>query len=392
MAGIFGDFPLNKDQETKLNALLKSCPDMLGIQYFSNLDTSSGEEVPSGIAMYFSPDALVDSTLISDNMFQVFAVSRVMGAPHGKTLNDEYFAGKLDEINAAVKQFPRLPATGLTRAPGDNKDRKAWNPELGGPGSFAGVYFQLRDDHRTKDYYYVSQGTVPLVVEDLKSQINERAPTFQELLHGKDWRGLIDHTEYMAQRNVQKNLVALSEVCQTSISRVDDGGAALVNEKDEPVPHMAMPERANPTWQQKTYSIRETMYRAKPAVAIYNGVVPKQDCAGDRYFVVANPYDGIYSFPLEKDLIRSVAAVPANTGSGIDKKPSARGKSLKILTYEGKGSSSSSSTIEEEVMRGNPLTMSIKESIKAVGWNPENHVGLFVPLALKVYDPELKRK
>ena len=74
MAGIFGDFPLNKDQETKLNALLKSCPDMLGIQYFSNLDTSSGEEVPSGIAMYFSPDALVDATLISDNMFQVFAV------------------------------------------------------------------------------------------------------------------------------------------------------------------------------------------------------------------------------------------------------------------------------------------------------------------------------
>lgn len=391
MASVFGDFNLTKDQEAKLNALVKSCPQMLGIQYFSNLDTSSNEDVPSGIAMYFPADALVDSTLITDNMFQVFAVSKVLTPPYGKNLNDAYFAGKLGDINASVKQYPSLPATGLTRDPTNSKDRKAWNAELGGPGSFAGVYFQLRDDHRTKDYYFAAQGTVPLVVRDLKQQINERAPTFQELLHGKDWKGLIDHAEYMAQRNAQKNLLTLAEVCQTAISRVDDVGAALVNEKDEPVPHMAQPERANPTWQQKTFTIRETMFKAKPAVAIYNGVVPKQDCVKDRFFVVANPYDGLYSFPLEKELTRSVAAVPADTGKKMmgssGKNNKKEDERTKIIVYEGKNSG-----IEEEVMRGNPLTKSIKESIKSVGWNPENHVGLFVPLALKVYNPELKRQ
>lgn len=385
---IFGDFNLSNDQKSKLEALTRDAPQMLGIQYFSNLDTSSNEEIPSGIAMYFPADAQVDSTLISDNMFQVFAVSKVLGAPYGKTLNDDYFSGKIAVVNSAVEQHPRMPATGLVRHPVTNKDRKAWNSELGGPGSFAGIYFQLHDDHRTKDYYYVTRGTVPLVVRDLKQRINEEGPTFRELIYGKEWKGLVDHAEYMAQRNAQKNLAQLAETCQTSINREDDIGAALVNEKDEPVLHMAKPERAVPTWQQKTYSIRTTMFKGKPAVAIYNGVVPKEDCSGDRFFVVSNPYDGLYSFPISKNLIKSVAAVPADTGRATSVAAPLGKKAIpSIVVCEG----NSSKVVKEEAMQGNPLTKSIKESIKAVGWDSENHVGLLVPLVLKLYNPELKR-
>jgi hypothetical protein len=55
----------------------------------------------------------------------------------------------------------------------------------------------------------------------------------------------------------------------------------------------------------------------------------------------------------------------------------------KVITWEGDASAS--------VLSGNPLNKNIKDAVKAAGWNPEDHVGLLVPLALKVYNPELKR-
>lgn len=380
---IFGDFSLTKGQEEKLNALVKSCPSMVGLRYFSNLNTTSDEDVPSGIAMYFPVDAQVDSTLISDNMFQVFAVSKVLAPPYGMSLNDEYFSKKLSSINEAVQQYPKLPASSEVRNPVDNKDCKPWNSELGGPGSFVGVYYQLRDDHRTKDYYYVVQGTLPLVVRDLKQRINEKAPTFRELLYGSEWKGAIDHAAYMARRNVQKNLCLAAEACQTSIGRETDIGAALADEKGNPVPHMAKPERAVPNWEQNTYSIRTVLFKGKPCVAIYNGIVAKEECTRDRMFVVANPYDGIYSFPLSKCLVQ-VPAVPADTGKaeGLSHPKPLSGE---IVVFEGKGK------LDQNDF-SNPLTKPVKESIKAAGWNPENHVGLLVPLAIKLYNPELRRK
>lgn len=143
---------------------------------------------------------------------------------------------------------------------------------------------------------------------------------------------------------------------------------------------MAEPERAIPTWQQKAYSIRETVFNSQPAVVIYNGVVPKEDCVADRIFVVANPYDGLYSFPLQKDLAKTVSAVPADTGKTMNTSPPAHG--TKFITSEGK-----STGVETT---GNPLTKPIKNSIKSVGWNPEDHVGILVPLAVKIFNPELK--
>lgn len=398
---------LTPDQQAKLLAIAESAPDMLGLHYFSNLDTSSNEEVPSGIAMYFPPDAHVDATLISDNMFQVLAVSRVLAPPYGKTLSDAYFTDKLGAINEAIEQHPALPANGATRHPDTNQDRRMWKSELGGVGSFVGVYSQLRDDHRTKDYYYVAQGTVPLVVRDLKQQINEKAPTFQELLFGKEWKGVLEHAAYLAQRNVQKNLATISEVCQTSIKRINDVGAALVNERGETVQHLAPPERAVPTWQQTTYSIRDTMYQGKPAVAIYHGVVPKQELSSltredSRYFVVANPVDGLYSFPISsRAMAGGVAGLPADTGrtraegAGSTKtKPRSiaafGGDGTRVVTWDGRDAKSD--TVHDDVLHANPLTKTIKQSVKAAGWNAEEHVGLLVPLALKLYNPNIRRK
>lgn len=389
---VFGDFTLSKGQEEKLNALVKSCPDMLGLRYFSNLNTTSDEDVPSGIAMYFPFDAQVDSTLISEKMFQVFAAASVLAPPFEINLSDDHFTRKLSSINEAVQQYPKLPASSSVRNPIDNKDCKPWNSELGGPGSFVGAYFQLRDDHRTKDYFLVAKGTVPLVVKELKQRINEKAPTFRDMLYGPEWKGVLDHAAYMAQRNVQRNLVLAAEACQTSIARVQDVGAALVDEKGVPVPHMAKPERAVPQWQQNTYSIRTALFKGKQCVAIYNGIVPQEECKRDRFFVEANPYDGIYSFPLSKCLIQ-VPAVPSDTGKthesnstlNISSNSSNSKNSKSIIVHEGKEKINHSEF-------SNPLTKPVKESIKSVGWNPENHVGLLVPLAIKVYNPELKRK
>lgn len=394
-----GGVKLTADQKAKIDAIVESQPagDLIAVRVFPNLDTTSEEELPAGMQLVFKPSAKVDSTLISDNLFQVFAVSRILtddasAVTSSHSLKDEYFASA--NLKNAVDQFPSKPLGPDTRSTQTMKEKQVWAPELGGPGSFVGVYSKARDgDFRNKDYFIAARGTAPLLVKDLKQRIAAAAPTFQELLYKDEWRNLMHYNANAARRNVCRSIANAAEACQVSIVRDDDRHAFVADANHAP------PEMAVPDWEQATYTIRNGVYQGKPAVLVSYGVVPSEDCLlmkDQLFFVVANPYDGVAAFKLTKhEQIESAMGLPADTGRKLAPEQVPRNEQaykgrMQGVSWDYSGVSSSIMTeLHPEAHRG--IDAPFKQAMQFMGWDASEHVEKLVPLPLKIYNNELKR-
>ena len=328
----------------KLRILVESAPDMVAISTHATLELEGDHN--SGSVMYFDPAATVDASLISDRLWETLAVSRVKQGYRGDAPADAHFAGKAATLREAfgsgAKPPSALRAAADMRDPKSNTDARPWRAELGGPGSFAGPFYAPNaEDHRRRDYFIVARGTVPQLVQDLKEAIAREAPTYRDLLMNEEWRKRMDNGTYVAERNVQRNLVTAAAACQVSIARMNDVGSKLAS------PDHALPERAIPEWQQQTYSIAAAMYGGKPVVAMYNGVARVVPAAPVAY-VAANPQHGVYAFPIS-------------------------------------GDAAASTLVPTALHSAQKSTTSIRSVMKTAGWNAEHPIALLVPLALVEY-------
>lgn len=382
---------LTADQVSKINAVVASQQpdDLIAVRVFPNLDTTSEEENPSGMQLVFKPEAKVDATLIGDNLFQVMAVSRVHS---DKPLKDEYFMKHSDALAGAVDQFPSKPLSADIRSLKTNVEKEVWAPELGGPGSFVGVYSKAKDgDHRNKDFFIVARGTVPLLVKDLKQRISAAAGgvTFRDLLYKDEWRQLMQYNQQAARRNVFRTIANAAEACQVSVERVDDVAAHLAD------PNHAPPEMADPEWEQSTHSIRAGVYKNKPVALVSYGIVPSEDCLllkDQLFFVVANPYDGVAMFKLsEHSSVQAALGLPADTGRRLpyDKVPrneqAYKGRMEGISWDTPKNSIASSINVDLHPLAYNTIDADFKKTMQSMGWDASNPVDRLVPLALKIY-------
>lgn len=384
---------LSPDQQAKIDMLVKSAgPALIEVHCFNNLDVSDMDDVPSGIAMFFDPNAKVDSTLISDNMFQMLAASRVLGGPdESMPLKDEYFRGCAAAIGECVHQHPELPVSGSIRHPVTVLDKSAWAPELGGPGSFVGAYYQPRENLRDKDYYIVARSTVPLVVRDLKTAIREEQPTYRDLMFGDRWKPVVRNALYTSRRNVHRSIANAAEACNVSVMRMDDIGAKLEN-----IDH-APPESAVPDWEQNTYSMSAATLRGRVVTAMYNGVIPQNECqlmAKDKFFVVSNPYDGIHVFPLSGPI--SASAIPADTGRSVTAVDITVAHVQRAIADRSDGVVWEKKTehphhVDLAPNAFRPISQAFKSQMKNCGWDAERHMSAMIPLAIKIFNPELKR-
>lgn len=392
---------LTADQVSKINAVVASqqpADDLIAVRVFPNLDTTSEEENPSGMQLVFKPEAKVDATLIGDNLFQVVAVARIHS---DKPLKDEYFMKHSDALAGAVDQFPSKPLSADIRSLKTNEEKAVWAPELGGPGSFVGVYSKAKDgDHRNKDFFIVARGTVPLLVKDLKQRISAPAGgggvTFRDLLYNEEWRKLMQYNQQAARRNVFRTIANAAEACQVSVERVDDVAAHLAD------PNHAPPEMADPEWEQSTHSIRAGVYKNKPVALVSYGIVPSEDCLllkDQLFFVVANPYDGVAVFKLtEHNNVQSALGLPADTGRRLpyDKVPrneqAYKGR-MEGVSWDVNKQTTVASSIHVDLHPDshNAIDVQFKQSFAQMGWNPTSQVEKLVPLPLKIYNYEMKR-
>jgi hypothetical protein len=352
----------------RLALLAKNTPGLVRLECYPNVDVAS--EVPSGVVLFMDPNARVDPSLISNELFQVLCVSRVRGSA-----DDARF--ERADIGAAVPQFSAHP-------PSAAADTQAWDAELGGRDAFVGAYFQLRPDHRTKDYYIAARGTAPLVVQDLKRRLSvlpeAERPTYGELVGDSQWSAALRNGAHMAQRNVRRAVATLADACGVQVRVCSDVSAHTVDE------HYAPPDRAEPEWEQPLHSIASVIVDGRPLVALYNGVAPREHCQllGDgRFFVCGNPSEGISVFQLASAAAPATNALPVDTGKQQQQQQQQSHAIASGLVWEGAEAPAYAyqSATDKRFLR----------CMKECGWDAEEHVQKLVPVAAKLYNPNVRR-
>lgn len=374
---------LSTESREKLEAFVEAANrenKLLGVRVFPNFD-AVGEDLPSGMMAIYSPDARVDATLLSDDLFQIMGVVKV---PQNDDANmDQYFTSKLAAIQSAVDQNPTEPVKESIRKPVSNKETQPWAPQLGGRNAFAGVYSCVQDgDTRSKEYYLMARATISDYVHDLKRDISVKQPTYRDLLYGDQ----LHFAKNAARRNVHRILSNLGEACGLDIPRMDDLHAKL------PTPDCAPCEMAVPDWEHMSHSIINMDYKGRPAVGVSYGVVPANECLADEhFFVVANPYDGISRFPISNhEDVKSAIGLPLDTGRKTAPSqlmgaqiPAER---MKGVTWEGK--TTTHYDLHQDAFR--PLGKEFKFAMREMGWNPEHHIDRLIPIAIKIASPSLE--
>jgi len=385
---------LTNQQKDRLEAVLE-CFDneaLLALKCFRNLDTTSDEEAPSGTVSIFSMRARVDPNAIPESMFTVLAVSKINDRedmPNGYT--DGYFtdSSKRGAFGDAVVQYAKLPPKLSIRSKVTKKEFDLWGGELGGPGSFVAVVSKMRENQRDKDYFLVAQGTAPLAVEEFKNELALKKPTFSDLLFDPEWRSKLAYMQNLARRNVCVNLYTTAQALGVPIRTSD-----MLSSYKAKAGH-AWGTKAEPQWVQHVSTILQSVYRGSPVAAIYHGVVPKEHCQAlddQTFFVVGNPYNGITTFPITRNI--KIVGVPANTGrampaENLDGKEQEMKSRASGVTWEGQETYEHHTDLHPSAF--NPVDSKFRASMKGAGWNAEHHTGVMVPLLVKLWNPQLKR-
>lgn len=385
---------LSEAERAKAEAIMASQPEgaLLSLRLYPNRDLLSNEEsIGSGMMAIFSPDARVDPTLLSEELFQRMAVVKIPACASVKhKLNAAYFGSCAEAIRGAVDQFPTQALDAEVRNPRSNKELKPWASELGGTRSFAGIFEGTDPENpRIKDYYVVARGTVPLIGAELKRHLAQAPCTWRELVGSEAWARELGYGTYASRRNIYRNIANVAEACAVEVGRVDDIGAKLLDGDHAP------PEMAVPDWEQSTNSIREVVYKGKPAVAVCYGVVPAEECLaseGRRFFVASNPYDGIAVFELSHhEPVLDSMALPADTG----RKPAAAAASSATQHHSTEGmvwDGPQKVNSDLNVDAWNPIGAPFKDAMKQqFGWNSERAIQRLVPIAVKLYNDALIR-
>jgi len=358
------------------------------LRLFPNLDTTASADagdLPTGMLAVMDPAARVNVSLISDQLFEGLAGVRV--ATGG--LKEKALIKAAPALQEAAFQAPKQAFAGDVRSAKNNKDTRQWAPQLGGPGSFVGVYSQLQDDHRTKHFWIMARSTVPGYVRDLKQAMVKApvAPTYRDLVQADEWKRRLSFGADGANRNLGRLLANAAEAVGVEVPRRDEICAYLADAN-----HLA-PEVAVPDVMQHTHTIQSVGWRGKPAVALAYGVVPADECFHERFYVVANPFDGIIAFPLvDYASVTSAMALPADTG----RKTAPAALAVGAAHYEGRtagvvweGKDKSSGSVHPDLHRdafhAAHVDGAFRRGMKELGWRAEDREERLVPVALKLW-------
>lgn len=377
---------LSAEDAASLSRLVDHTKGLIGMDVYPNVEMTNEDNIPNGIVLYMDPSAKVDASLIHDSLFHTLAISKVRKGPfanNGK-MDDAIFADNKQVLSNSVPQYAAAPATADIRQE-NMKETSPWNSELGGEGSFLGTYYKLADNHRDKEFYIASSGTVPLVVQDLKSEIR-RTPelTYRQLMTDPEWSTKMRNGQYWADRNVRRNIAEAAHNVQVDVARIPDLGARL------PSPDHARPTRAESEYSQVSHTIRDAVWNRKPVVAIYSGVTPRQQNSNKNIFVAGNPYDGIAMFPLKSSKSEDVRGFSTDSGRCRTKTVNAKVDTTRARVCDWQGVGATHPDLPEDAWQS-AHSEQMKDTLKASGWRAEDGVHRLVPIYVKLYNPALER-
>lgn len=362
-------FELSKENTQIINNIINSADNIHHIYGLHTTDFADIEnDLPNGIVMVHPVDAKVQVENLPLHAFSYLVVCPVISGDVSN-LNEK-------ELQKAVPQYSKQPATLQVRSVASGMDGKHWQAEFGeDEHSFAGVFKKTKG--RDTTYYVCAQAGAPVACQQLREKLMKNPMTFQQLLNDKDY----NYCHYLAQRNAKRLAYNVARACKLNINHMQDTGS--FSEFD----YSAKPMQAIPLHMQANSTISDLSYNSENAVAVYNKATPIDGIVTTQY-IYEGPYNGIAVFNINgraKGL-----ALPSM--SGRLEKPTKITQSVETrcngILCEKMDPKNHPDIIQNTFNETNNDEF-IQEMIK-LGWKIEGLHNL-VPVMVKIWDPTIKR-
>lgn len=295
---------------------------LLKAQAFCNMD--AGRDVvtaPAGVMTLHDPDAIVTPDMISDEMFQYFALIPV---PHPEDLNKEYDDAYFQteearqRLNEAVPQYGESPYSIAThRHRRNNRDTKVWEAELGQTNSWAGILKAREEDGEDCEYYAVARAGSPYACAELRAMVADRANGSQKPMTWREF-DLCKETGAVrsnAQLNARRLAFNVGTAMQVTVESIQDGEAA-----GKVKPSMIWGEKMVCQHVSMVDEVSNNEVKGVPngsCIGIFNEVTPAHRVQKDLY-VLGSGADVVLRFHMDEYRPNDVVGVPCTTGRKLE--------------------------------------------------------------------------
>lgn len=367
---------LNEQEKLYISAILKNYPQnqISHIQAFHTADFSDSEDVPGGLLMIHPSNASIHTDSLPLNAFSYLAIVPISG----NHWTDADFKGKEALIHEACPQFGSKPPSLRCQSIDTPLDGKPWNSEFGeDENAFAGVFKQSKG--RDTRFFIGVQAGAPLAVKELRKKINKKNLTFEQLLVDREY----NYAQYLAQRNCQRLAYNVARALKVPIRSMTDMGAFTEHE------YSARPKLAVPLYMQPISSIAPVVHNSTRKIGIFNKLTPIENAA-PLQFVYEGPYNGIAVFAMNGK--GRGYALPAHSGkvaTAWPLTPEEVTKRCRDVFCEG------DITYHPDMVADNYQPVDSEEfleSMKKLGWRQKTTLNNLVPVSLKIFSPEIRRK
>lgn len=326
------------------------------IHTFVNFNANDKEDAPAGVVTRHEPKSTVHPDAIPIDALQYLIMVPILG----EHKDEEFDAAKLME---AIPQYAQ-------RNPPAINDERSWNPELGSENSFAGV-FKTNDGSRETKHFICVQASVPTTSKALRAFIAKNPKmTYEQLVNAPEYHS----AHYVASRNAARIAYNVARALKVPIHHMEDSGRNA-------------PQRAVPSFSQTSSTVRAI----GSEVGVFSKVRPVESAGSQKFHAVyAGPYDGIALFHMDGKA--KGIGLPVTTGYGERKSVNApvSEKRAKGIVWEGNAKN------HPDMHKDSFIAADADQFISAMrgtGWSETGikSVTRFVPVAVKVFNPELKR-
>ncbi len=370
---------LSPSERLAVDAILKNYPEghVKLVKAFHSADFTDSEDVPGGTLIVHPVGSKVHIDSIPLNAFSYLAIVPIKPM---KDYTDADFTSKKDLLHEAVSQYSDTPPSLRCKNVSSNipgSDGRNWTCELGEDSeAFAGVFKQTKG--RDTKYYIAVQAGAPMACKQLREKIAKTPMTFEELISDKDY----SYAHYIAQRNVERIAYNVARAFKVSVNQQLDVGSKREYE------FSGLPMRVIPLFMQATSTIVPIVHESEHSIGVFSKLTPVSNAANIN-FVYEGPYNGIAVFNMNK---RSIGhALPSASGklaNPVKLTESEISKRIQNVICE--GNIKKHPDIVADTFR--PVDNDeFLDSFVELGWKRENVQNL-VPVAVKIFDPSIKRK
>lgn len=330
------------------------------IHTFVNFNTNDKEDAPAGVVTRHEPKSTVHPDALPSDTLQYLIMVPILGEH------------KDEEFEDTSKLMEAIPQYAQRNPPGIN-DEKSWNAELGSENSFAGV-FKTNDGSRETKHYICVQASVPTTSKALRTFIAKNPKmTYEQLVNAPEYHS----AHYIASRNAMRIAYNVARAFKVPIHHIEDSTRSGIS----------APQRAVPTFSQTSSTVRAI----GSEIGVFSKVRPVEGAGAQKHHAVyGGPYDGIALFHMDGKA--KGIGLPVTTGYGQRKSVNApvSEKRAKGIVWEG------NAKIHPDMHKDSFISADSDQFIQAMratGWSEQGtkSVTRFVPVAVKVFNPELKR-